>query len=243
MPIVIHKLRTETPLEALTRLRKEQPQYEHERLSYAGRLDPMADGILLVLVGDENYERDNYLNLDKTYEVEILWGIATDTHDVLGKITVAGEASTPSEQMIVEYLQQMPGVRMQKFPAFSSKPVNGVSAFDFSKRGGDPALLPEKEIEIYGADFCGSHTVDSKVLYHDIRSDVVKISGAFRQEAVLRGWNDYFLSAPATHTFSKVRLHVSSGTYVRSLVHEMGEKLGVPALAYRITRTKIGAFS
>ena len=70
--LTIYKNEGETPLECLERFRVEQPIYKDAVLSYAGRLDPMAEGVMLVLVDEENKNREKYLSLDKTYEVEIL---------------------------------------------------------------------------------------------------------------------------------------------------------------------------
>jgi tRNA U55 pseudouridine synthase TruB len=74
----------ETPLEVLENFKEENPKYKNEKFAYAGRLDPMAEGKLLVLVGDTCKEREKYLNLDKEYEFEILLGFKSDTKDLLG---------------------------------------------------------------------------------------------------------------------------------------------------------------
>src|SRR5882724_588569 len=84
--VCIYKQKGETPLQALNRLRVEKPEYMEATLSYAGRLDPMAEGVMVVLVGDENKEREKYLGLDKVYVTEVLFGVSTDTADILGKI-------------------------------------------------------------------------------------------------------------------------------------------------------------
>ena len=60
MSIVIYKKVGETPLEALDRLRKIKPEYREETLSYAGRLDPVAEGVMLVLVGEECKNKEKY---------------------------------------------------------------------------------------------------------------------------------------------------------------------------------------
>jgi tRNA U55 pseudouridine synthase TruB len=61
-------------------------------MTYAGRLDPLAAGLLIVLEGDEIREKEAYLKLPKTYEFEVVFGIATDTFDQLGVI-VGGSAT------------------------------------------------------------------------------------------------------------------------------------------------------
>ena len=61
----LYKNLCETPRERLDRLRVEKPEYSHEVLSYAGRLDPMAEGVLLALVGSANSNRVAYLYMSK----------------------------------------------------------------------------------------------------------------------------------------------------------------------------------
>ena len=89
--LTVYKKEGETPLECLDRLRAEHPEYKDAVLSYAGRLDPMAEGAILILVNEANKEREKYLGLDKEYEVDILFGVSTDTGDVLGKIVSQSE--------------------------------------------------------------------------------------------------------------------------------------------------------
>ena len=56
-------------------------------LTYAGRFDPLAEGLLIVLAGTRVHDKDQFSRLDKTYEFSLLLGIGTDTHDLLGMIT------------------------------------------------------------------------------------------------------------------------------------------------------------
>lgn len=76
--ICVYKEVGETPLEAISKIKTT------EKLSYIGRLDPLADGLMLVLVGEENKNREAYLDLPKTYRFEFVSGFKTDTYDVLG---------------------------------------------------------------------------------------------------------------------------------------------------------------
>ena len=56
------------------------------KISYIGRLDPLASGIIIYLEGDELKDRDKYMNMDKTYKFNIVLGMTTDTGDCLGMI-------------------------------------------------------------------------------------------------------------------------------------------------------------
>src|SRR3989344_2297636 len=80
----LYKKEGQTPLEAMEEFRKENLEYKDQKMTYAGRLDPMAEGVLLILTGDDCKEKQKYLGLNKEYEFEILWGFQTDTYDILG---------------------------------------------------------------------------------------------------------------------------------------------------------------
>src|ERR1700722_5296531 len=121
--IVAEKFEGETPLECLERVRKEQKIGPQIPMTYAGRLDPMASGKLLILIGEECKQKELYLGLDKEYEVEILFGIATDTQDLLGLIGKVSDTAIVSSSKI--NLQNYVGSLLQTYPIFSSKTING----------------------------------------------------------------------------------------------------------------------
>src|SRR3989344_4155540 len=84
MRFVIKKVLGETPLQALERLRVEKDFPHDLAMTYAGRLDPMAEGKLLILTGEDCKRRERYDGLDKEYVFEIAFGIESDTGDILG---------------------------------------------------------------------------------------------------------------------------------------------------------------
>ena len=84
--IICNKEIGETPLECLERIRKENNMDENMPMTYAGRLDPMAEGLFIILSGEECKNKEKYTNLDKEYQMEILFGIKTDSYDILGLI-------------------------------------------------------------------------------------------------------------------------------------------------------------
>ena len=84
--IILNKKEGETPLESLENFRSKNSKYFNLPMTYAGRLDPMASGLLLILAGEEVKNKEKYLNLEKEYEFEVLFGFSTDTHDILGKV-------------------------------------------------------------------------------------------------------------------------------------------------------------
>lgn len=98
---MVNKMVGETPLETINRFRdenkKENPELDFLPITYAGRLDPMAEGLLILLVGDEVKNKEKYLDLPKTYEFEVLWGMGTDSLDLLGLVEFKIQNFTPLE--------------------------------------------------------------------------------------------------------------------------------------------------
>ncbi len=260
----LYKKMSETPLECIQRFQKENPDYKNEKMTYAGRLDPMAEGELLVLVGEECKKKDEYLGLDKEYEMDILFGFSTDTYDILGLIKKTGVGllldlglADPSDYDVVRhggkverFLGKLIGKSMQKYPPFSSKTVDGKQLFQITKDGElDSENLPEKEIEIYEAELLKNYYISGRDLKADIMKRILLINGDFRQEEILDKWDrelkrrrDPKLSVGRQEEqflISKIRVKCSSGTYMRSIAQNLGKFLGVPALALKIKRTKI----
>ena len=84
--IVLYKKEGETPLECINRAKEEGVIPKEEKATYAGRLDPMAEGLLIILTGESVHKKEEYLKLSKEYEVEVLLGVSSDTGDILGVI-------------------------------------------------------------------------------------------------------------------------------------------------------------
>lgn len=85
---MLEKAVGETPLSCAEAFRSNHPELDGVSMAYAGRLDPMASGKLLVLLGDECKNQTAYHGLDKEYEFSVLLGIGSDSHDVLGRLTI-----------------------------------------------------------------------------------------------------------------------------------------------------------
>lgn len=241
----LYKARGETPLQRIERFRKANPEYKNVPMSYAGRLDPMAEGVLVVLAGEENKKREQYLNLDKEYTFDVLFGFATDTYDLLGVMTdnVTRASHRPLKvPLLVEYISQMPGVRSQKYPPFSSKPLEGAPLFVKARRGELNGYdLPEHQIEIVSAALTGTKRISDTELLEDVERSIGSVQGDFRQERILTLWRESLrVMYGMEFDVATIAIQCSSGTYVRSLANELGEMMGTPALASRIVRTRAG---
>lgn len=244
--IAIYKKIGETPLEALTRLRQSISEYKEETLSYAGRLDPMASGVMLVLSGDANKEREKYLNLNKDYSAEILFGVATDTYDTLGLVAQLTDESFDEEDIKEKLsikIKEVKGTFSQKYPEYSSKPVDGQPLF-MHARAGKRVSVPSHDVTVYDAELTTLKTMDKAELFSRIERQVNDVNGDFRQSDIISMWKEK-LEHTSVKEFvvAEVDLSVSSGFYVRQYAHDIGEMLGVPACALSILRTRVGEWS
>lgn len=250
-PIILYKRQGETPLACMERYRATHPELAGVSMTYAGRLDPLAEGVLLVLAGETVHEKESYLKLDKEYVVKVLFGFATDTHDLLGMVVeMAGRGgiSEPrpaplTREALLPFLQTFVGPRLQKYPRFSSKTFLGKPLFAWARGAGiADADIPEREVIIHSIDLLDLEEISVPDMRGYIEKAIASVQGDFRQEAILRRWGEVLEVTSGTYTIATIRVVSSSGTYMRTLAHEIGQKLGLPALAFHIFRTKVGPY-
>ncbi len=232
-------MRGETLAVLLERFRAENNLDASTKLTYAGRLDPMAEGLVLVLAGDDRFKKDTLLGLPKEYEVGVLFGIATDTLDPLGLITDTNIAVIASDD-IEKGIHKMKDIKQLPYPLYSSVPVEGKALFTYAREG-KKVSVPEKKITVFEAELVSVRHEKIALLTRQIIDDIKKVEGDFRQEESVIGWEQY-LKEDTEVTVATIRIRASSGTYMRSLAEWLGKQCGVPALAYKILRTKIGEY-
>lgn len=241
----LYKRLCETPLERLERLRIEKPEYAHEVLSYAGRLDPMAEGVLLALVGSANSNRNAYLDMNKEYVLDVLFGFSTDTYDILGRVMEHGDPSHLTKKMIEKGLNEFRGSFQQEYPPYSSKAVEGKPMFEWARSNMlSTIVVPHKTVHIYEIELDGVYKLNEKTLLNYIEQHVEKVQGDFRQEEIMRLWHRH-LRRDGDRDFAcaTIKISCSSGAYARSIAHSLGIELGIPALALHILRTRVGEYT
>ena len=248
--ILVNKKEGHTPLEALLHFKKKNLEYKNMPMTYAGRLDPMASGLLLILAGEEVKNKEKYLKLDKEYEFEILFGFATDTYDILGKVQhsyiLKNVRMLELEQKIKQNSKYFTGKFLQKYPKYSSKTIKKVRAgIDFEPE--------EREVFIKSFKFVGIKNISAKKLLKNIERRIEKVKGParnakgiafaggdFRQKEILKIWRINLYNIRHGAYVAKFKINCSSGTYVRAIANSLGTKIGIPALTFSIKRTKIG---
>lgn len=250
--IVLEKEVGETPLAALTAWKAAHPEYKNVPASYAGRLDPMASGKLLILLGEECKRQKAYTDLDKGYEIEVLLDAGSDTGDALGLVEYAGKETAVDGKRVRAVLRAEQGSHTRLYPKFSSKTVGGKPLFLHALEGTlDTISIPEHEERIYAISMRSLTRISSSALRARIEAflenvpktdEPSKMLGAdFRIDAVRESWKTCFQQAGNREcTVITLRIACGSGTYMRSLAGRIGEALQTRGLALSINRTKIG---
>lgn len=242
----LYKNLGETSLECIERFRAEHSEYREMPMTYLGRLDPMAEGLLLVLAGNTR-DKKKYLDWDKAYEFEVLWGVETDTYDVLGLVTGTGPMPQKLDFKMQKLLENIQKKKVQEYPPYSSRTVGGKALHAWAREGKiDEIDIPTRAIRIFSIEHTNTRLVKASDLLAEIEARVALVKGDFRQEGIPLRWRETIALNERDHIheylISGFRASVASGTYIRSLAHEMGELLDTAALAYSIKRTRVGEY-
>jgi len=245
--LLLYKSISKTPLQTIEEFRRKNPFFTNIKLSYAGRLDPMAEGLLLVLIGDENKNRSIYENLTKTYEFSVLFGIETDSYDILGipQIVSTKPWTDDDESLLYQYMKTYIGTYKQSYPPFSSKPVHGKPLYKWAREGKLGEInIPSHEVTITSFEKHDSCTMSIHELKNLINKQITPLTGAFRQNEIIISW-EKLLKQTKTRMFPVLSFVIScsSGTYVRGVAHELGQSLKKGGITLSIKRTCIGNFT
>ncbi|HZE86850.1 MAG TPA: hypothetical protein VE090_01450 [Methylomirabilota bacterium] len=259
----VYKPQGWTPLQSINKFREKFPEYKNEKIGFAGRLDPLAHGVLLLMIGEETTkQKDTFLNLSKEYTFEVLFGAATDTYDALGLLEKQfvlghpGDATTSigyqkilslrsrMTKQINQFIKAKLGKQKQTYPPFSSKTVNGKPLYWWTRTNKLSEIkIPERAIEIYDFKLLGINELSPAKLKKEILKQITSVNGDFRQKEIKEKWKLFFkINSKTNFMTAQCNISCSSGTYIRSLTHELGKQLKSGAITLDILRTKVGEY-
>ncbi len=119
-----------------------------KKVGHGGTLDPLAEGLLILGVGEYTKELNKFLKESKkTYLAQIILGYKSDTYDSEGKIEKI-EEKLPPREAIEKELQNFIGEILQKPPSYSAIKINGKSAYQYKRQGKEIEIQPRK-VRIY----------------------------------------------------------------------------------------------
>lgn len=238
-PYLLDKPLGATPLQTLDVLRVARSIPPSVKLSYAGRLDPLATGLMPVLYGDMLTRQEEYWYLAKQYEASVLLGIESDSYDLLG-LSRASVAPTPDPERVTATVRGLVGKIDLSVPIYSSHRVEGKALFAWARSVQDgPPAVPVRRMTVSQIDVSGMTEISSEQLRDLVAERIGLVRGDFRQQEALGCWGE---TLHGERYFPLVHLNIrcGSGTYIRSLAHEIGRRLGCGALVAGLRRTQVG---
>lgn len=176
-------------------------RFNIKKVGHAGTLDPLATGLLVLLLGAATKQSANLTACDKDYEGVMELGVETDSHDRCGKVLLESDPSGITIEMVREKAKMFTGNIIQVPPMVSALKHKGVRLYKLARQGQE---VPREGREV-------------NVQVFDIRKQEGKFVTFFSS--------------------------VSKGTYVRTLVHDLGKALGCSATLAELRRSRSGVFS
>jgi tRNA U55 pseudouridine synthase TruB len=209
-----------------------------EKVAYAGRLDPLAYGKIIILTGNDIYKKDDYCNKSKIYETWMIEGIMTDTYDIMGLICTTPVAPVAPIAPVAPVAPVSPvspvspvgpvGISYkQYYPPYSSIPIRHGNMrkplwyYTKNKITIPDELLPYKQVTLHNSTKLDEKYISSNELLDIILDRISKvITGDFRQDDIIKQWKQV-LSTNSTYKISKWRFEISSGGYIRYIANRM----------------------
>lgn len=257
--VVLEKAVGETPLSCAEAFRETRPDLSGIPLSYAGRLDPMASGKLLVLIGEECKKQSEYHDLDKEYEFSVLFGIASDTGDVLGRLSTETKEFSPhtiTQAHLNKISQDFVGTIEFPYPVFSAKTVAGKPLHMWTLEGRlNEISIPTRISTIHALSLTNLASIERTELAASALKKIETIppvtdmrkalGNDFRRVDVRNDWNLVATSSslPDTYMIATFLCIATSGTYMRTLAQEIAKRVETIGLAWSIHRTKVGSYN
>ncbi len=202
--------------------------YPKSKVGHGGTLDPLAEGVLPIALGEATKLAGRMLDASKIYDFTIQFGKETDTLDAEGEVIKRVDRYPPMAA-IAAVLEHFTGEIEQVPPAYSALKVDGRRAYDRA-RAGEQVELKTRQVTIHSLTLAGARDGDT-----ELRS-------AFQTTA---GRPDpYDPSAPLELADSvTLTAQVSKGTYIRSLARDIAHALGTVGHVTYLRRTKAGPFT
>ena len=201
-----------------------QGGYAKTKVGHGGTLDPLAEGVLPIALGEATKLAGRMLDSDKIYEFTIQFGEQTDTLDTEGEVVHRSDRRPPMAA-IAAVLEHFAGVIEQAPPAFSAIKVDGKRAYDLA-RAGEEVEMKTRKVTIHELTLARHPREGGDPERQGVDGGIL--------DSRLRG-NDEALEVT-------LRAHVSKGTYIRSLARDIAHALGTVGHVTYLRRVKAGPF-
>jgi tRNA pseudouridine55 synthase len=129
--------------------RRRRNKHVQVKIGHGGTLDPLATGVLILGVGKGTKELESFLRCTKSYEAILLFGVATDSYDVLGKVLRKAPYAHITRELVEEALKAFRGTIMQRPPMFSAIRMQGKRLYEYAREGAPlPVEIQERSMDV-----------------------------------------------------------------------------------------------
>ncbi|MBA4165016.1 MAG: tRNA pseudouridine(55) synthase TruB [Erythrobacter sp.] len=215
-----------------------QAGYGKVKVGHGGTLDPLAEGVLPIALGEATKLCGRMLDSAKIYEFTVRFGEETDTLDMEGEVTARSDVR-PTLAQIEAVLPRFTGPIEQVPPAYSAVKIDGKRAYDRARAGEDVAMKT-RAVEVFSL----------QILPHWGRGTAAHSAGMEGHPPHPQHSPDAPLHHPADgpppragEDHITLTAHVSKGTYIRSLARDIARALGTVGHVTHLRRTKAGPFT
>ncbi len=202
--------------------------YAKTKVGHGGTLDPLAEGVLPIALGEATKLAGRMLDASKIYDFTILFGEETDTLDTEGEVIERSDVM-PTLDKVMAVLPDFTGPIEQVPPAYSALKVDGKRAYDLA-RAGEQVELKRRAVTIHALTPCHAELVSTPTASSDF-------------EEHSEGWTLNQVQGDERLTKITLSAHVSKGTYIRSLARDIARALGTCGHVTYLRRTKAGPFT
>ena len=209
--------------------------YGKVKVGHGGTLDPLAEGVLPIALGEATKLAGRMLDSDKVYDFTIRFGEETSTLDTEGEI-VSRSDHRPTLTEVEAVLPRFTGPIEQVPPAYSALKVDGKRAYDLA-RAGEQVELATRQVIVHALEILpgtGRGTTRRVVEGHDPQSRTMP--------KVPLHHASHGPPPPVGEDQITLRAHVSKGTYIRSLARDIAHALGTVGHVTYLRRIKAGPF-
>lgn len=197
--IILDKPKDITSFGAVARVRR---LCSEKKCGHTGTLDPMATGVMTVMLGNTTRFIELLPSHDKAYIASFRLGTVTDTLDITGNVLETRKVESTAEQ-VREALRSFEGEISQLPPMYSAVSVNGQRLYDLARKGIEVERKP-RQVTVYSIDMISENEENGEY---------------------------------------SIAVECSSGTYIRTIISDLGEMLGCGAVLTDLRRTKANGFS
>jgi tRNA pseudouridine55 synthase len=217
------------------------------KTSHTGTLDPMAEGVIIVLAGETRHKKYDYAAWEKEYEFEIAFGVETDTFDSLGLITTTqiDNRCEFTQENVNKVLKTFEGYYAQTVPPYSAIKVKGRPLHWYARNNKLKEVdLPTREGEIYHLELTHQNKITTDKMAETIITKIDKVEGDLRQTEVIDNWRHFAKNAFCrTYNIAGFSVKISKGMYIRALSQEICDKLNTVGFIYSLKRTSNGKYN